>query len=110
MKTKNITYVAQYFEKDDLGKDSFCVPYYLGKIYKMNVTIAYSQKQTNKDIPKELRGVKLVPIKFIKTDLKYLYDLYETLALLFYVIRNIRKIDVLMHIHLMHQAAFIGNI
>jgi glycosyltransferase involved in cell wall biosynthesis len=94
-------------EVEHFGKDTFLIPYYLGKIYELDVTIVYPQTETNKCLPKKVRGVKLHPLKSITPSSIFIY---RTLVFLLYVIRNIQKIDILMQIHIMHQAAIIGSV
>ena len=46
---KNITLVFNHFETEHLGKDVFLVPYYLDKIYNLDVTIVYQETKINRD-------------------------------------------------------------
>jgi glycosyltransferase involved in cell wall biosynthesis len=97
-----------HFETEHLGKEVFLIPYYLRSLYKLDVTIVYPQTKTNSYMPKEMRGIKLHPLKSIKPNKPNSRYIYCTIIFLLYLIRNSRKIDILMLVHIMHQAAIIG--
>ena len=94
---KNLTLIFNHFEKEHLGKDVFLVPYYLGKLLHYNVTIVYPHTVTNVDFPEELKGVRLVPLKFNKR-LPF-SPFWYTLNFYMYLLRNARNIDLLMRFH-----------
>lgn len=93
----NLTLIFPIFEEVHLGKDVFLVPYYLGKKYNLSVDIVYPMSNTNKNLPKDIRGVKLIPLKsnFI---FHYLLK-YKSVILFWYLINNAKKIGVLMNFH-----------
>lgn len=96
-KNKNLTLIFNHFEKEHLGKDVFLVPYYLGKTLEYDVTIVYPRTATNKDFPKEIKGVRLIPLKFNKR--LAFFPLWRTWNFYMYLIRNAYKIDFLMRFH-----------
>ena len=96
-KNKNLTLIFNHFEKEHLGKDVFLVPYYLGKTLDYDVTIVYPRTATNKDFPKEIKGVRLIPLKFNKR--LAFFPLWRTWNFYMYLIRNAYKIDLLMRFH-----------
>lgn len=96
---KNLTLIFNHFEKEHLGKDVFLVPYTIGKKYGFDVTIVYPLTKTNSDFPSEINGVKLHPIKPNKR--KKWLPIWRTLPFYLYLLRNAKKIDLLMRIH--HQ-------
>ena len=106
---KNITLVFNHFETEHFGKDVFLVPYYLGKIYNLAVTIVYPKTATNTDFPVEMRGVVLKSIKnrFSKKPHSGPRILKE-LFFLFYVIYNAKNMDILMRLHLSEETILIG--
>lgn len=95
--SNNFTLIFPVFEEVHLGKDVFLVPYYLGKKYNFSVHIVYPISNTNKNLPKEIRGVKLIPLK---SNFIFHYLLKFKSAILFwYLINNAKKIRVLMNFH-----------
>jgi len=106
---KNITLVFNHFETEHFGKDVFLVPYYLGKIYNLDVTIVFPETNTNKDFPSNLQGVLLRSLKnpFSKKPYSGLRILKE-LVFIFYVIRNAKKMNILMRFHLSEETVLTG--
>ncbi|MDR1695702.1 MAG: glycosyltransferase family 4 protein [Endomicrobium sp.] len=107
-KKKTLYLVFNHFEKEHLGKDVFLVPYYLGKIYGFDVNIVYPKTKTNAYMPKEIRGVKLIPLKNIFAFLPS--KLLKELVFLFYVIKHAKSIDILMRFHLSRETVLIGTV
>jgi glycosyltransferase involved in cell wall biosynthesis len=106
---KNITLAFNHFETEHFGKDVFLVPCYLGKLYNFNVTIVYPKTSTNKNFPSEERGVRLLPIKNIFSKKPHSGPrLFKELVFLLYVIRNAKKINILMRFHLSEETVLIG--
>ena len=97
MKKRNITLVFNHFEREHFGKDVFLVPYSLGKIMKYDVTIVYPLTEGNKNFPQYYRGVRLFPVKLRGSESSNF--LYRELNLFIYIIKNSRKIDVLIRFH-----------
>lgn len=95
MKKKNLTLIFRDFGEEHLGKDVFLVPYYLGKRLGYKTTIVYPLTENNKNLPSQIRGVNLIPLKSKGTDSL----LYFKIASFKYLIRNARQIDLLMQIH-----------
>jgi glycosyltransferase involved in cell wall biosynthesis len=102
---KNITLLFPDFGEEHFGKEVFLTPYYIGKTNRMNVSIVFPKGAKNEIISSEVRGIRLIPLTVPKRT--YIRD---TLYLSVYLLKNIRKIDVLMLVHFMHQAAIIGSI
>jgi hypothetical protein len=48
--------IFNHFETEHLGKETFLIPYYCGRLYNLDVTIVYPQTETNSYMPKEIRG------------------------------------------------------
>lgn len=92
---KNLTTTFINVEYEHLGKDVFLVPYYLGKIYGCSVTIVFPETETNKSLPDEYMGVKLVRVKAKKSGSHVIRELY----LYKYLFRHARGIDYLMRFH-----------
>lgn len=93
-KRKNLTLIFEFFDHEHLGKDPFMVPYYLGRILNYSVNIVYPLTDSNKDLPANIKGVKLIPVKteldadgksvgFARTSYKYIWQ-------------HAKEIDVLM--------------
>lgn len=105
---KTLVLIVANFDKNALGKDAFLVPYYWGKLHKMDVSIVFPATPNNRDLPLEYRGVKLCPVKF-KTNDKC-FSWYGEWYFIYYIIRNAFKIDVLMRFHFSFQSFLIGSI
>lgn len=101
---KRIVLLFNSFEEEHIGKDVFLVPYYLAKANNMDVTIVYPPSKTNKNLPTEIRGVKLQPFNFpFTTGGRKLFVLLS----FFYLLFNAVKIDVLLTFHLEARSSFI---
>ena len=99
MNIKNLTLVFSHFEKEHFGKDVFLVPYYLGKELSYGVTIVYQKTKTNNLFKNNnYKGVKLRSLINI-FKLKKLQNISFFLSSLLYVIKNGKKIDLLMTFH-----------
>ncbi|WP_303812494.1 hypothetical protein, partial [Apibacter mensalis] len=99
MESKNLTLVFAHFEKEHLGKDVFLVPYYLGKELSYEVTIVYQKTKTNNLFKNNTyKGVKLRSLINI-FKLNKLQNISFFLSSLLYVIKNGKKIDLLMTFH-----------
>lgn len=100
MAKKNITLIFYGFEEEHLGKDVFLVPYYLGKIYNMNVTIVCPATETNKKMPDVIKGVKIVRLSFEGGENPTgNSNYYKSRVVLSYVWKNAKSIDLLMTFH-----------
>ncbi len=97
MEERNLTLIFYHFEEVHLGKDVFLVPYYLGKIYDMNVTIVCPETDANKEMPNKIRGVKIVRLSF--DNKRSLSSFYTSNKVLSYIMKNAKYIDVLMTFH-----------
>lgn len=107
MESKNLTLVFAHFEKEHLGKDVFLVPYYLGKELSYEVTIVYQKTKTNNlFINNNYKGVKLRSLINI-FKLKKLQNISFFLSSLLYVIKNGKKIDLLMTFHFRFTSAIL---
>ncbi len=92
MKRNNIYLVFNHFDEQHLGKDVFLTPYYLGKVKQHSVTIVFPATSLNKNMPKFLRGVKLIRLKYCNK------KLLEIRLTLFTLIKT-KSIGVLMLFH-----------
>jgi glycosyltransferase involved in cell wall biosynthesis len=108
MKKNNLVLIFRSIEQEHLGKDVFLVPYYLGKIFNMNVSIVYSQTDTNKILPRDTRGVRLIPLKnfFSKCRNEILRNLVNAAYILFHA----AAIEMLMQFYFSIPTAIIGTI
>ncbi|NDV67575.1 glycosyltransferase [Dysgonomonas sp. 25] len=97
-KRKNLTLIFKHFEKEHLGKDVFQVPYYLGKIHNLDVTIVCPDTETNRALGDSVRGVKIERIRS-KKNISESRHFYLNSNVLKYLLRNAWKINYLMSIH-----------
>jgi glycosyltransferase involved in cell wall biosynthesis len=106
MKHNNLTLIFHSIEQEHLGKDVFLVPYYIGKILNMNVRIVCSQTKTNKKIPNNIRGVKLIRLKnvFHKSN----NELLRNLVYIIYILFNAFTINMLMQFYFSNPSSIIG--
>jgi glycosyltransferase involved in cell wall biosynthesis len=106
---KNITLVFNHFEQEHLGKDVFLVPYYLGTIYNMDVTVVYPKTKTNRNLLPEIQGVVLKPVRNMFSKKPHSGPkILKEIVFLLYVIHNAKNIDVLMRFHLSDETVLIG--
>ena len=108
MKLDNLTLIFNAFEQEHIGKDVFLVPYYLGKIFNVNVRIVYSKTKTNRNLPRNIRGVKLVPLRNIFC--KCSNELLRNLAFIIYILFHASDTDLLMQFYFSNPSAIIGII
>ncbi len=104
MKKKNFTLILIHFDKEHFGKDFFLLPVYIREVYGADVTIVYPQTHLNEDMPTTLRGVKLYPIKHAEGKSLDLYFL----KVASYLLKNAKKIDILMTFHIFMRAGKIA--
>ncbi len=100
MKEKNFTLIVNHFEREHFSKDVVLVPLYIQRVYGGRFTIVYPQNETNKDLPESVRGIKLHPITYSGDENLNVY--YRKVAS--YLIRNARKIDMLMTFHILMRS------
>lgn len=93
-RNKNLTLFFEFFDHEHLGKDPFMVPYYLGRMLGYSVTIIYPLSEHNKDLPSEVKGVRLIPLPLYGTECSHRMIRYY--AFLKYLWKHARKIDVFM--------------
>ena len=94
LKNKNLTLFFEFFDHEHLGKDPFMVPYYLGCMLDCSVTIIYPRSESNKDLPSEVKGVRLVPLPLYGTGSSRCIIRYQ--AFFKYLWKHARNIDVFM--------------
>ncbi len=94
---KQLTLIFNHFETEHLGKDVFLVPFYLGKQLGYNVTIVYPLTESNKDFPSQIRGIKLVPLRF-RNRITW-FPLWRTWNFYTYLIKHASRIDLFMRFH-----------
>lgn len=102
----NLTLIFNHFEfgEEHLGKDVFLIPYHLGKQLGYDVTIVYPRTKTNDNIPKSLKGVRLIPLNYRK-DLPFL-PFWKHLNFYIYLLRHVKSINLLMRFHLSTHTEF----
>jgi glycosyltransferase involved in cell wall biosynthesis len=107
-KKKKLVLLHGNIETEHLGKDVFLAPYYLSKIHNLDCHIIYSISATNKDIPRKLRSVTLVPYNnyFRKNSNELVRGFLEIIYTLFHA----KQIDVLMRFYFSDVTAIIGVI
>ena len=109
MANKNITLIINHFEEEHLGKDVFLVPYYLGKIYNLDVRIVYPKTKTNMSFPEKIRGVTLCPLRNVFSKKPHSGPrIIKELVYLLYILYNAKKIDILMRFHTVEETVLIG--
>lgn len=91
---KNITLFFEYFSQINFYKDPFLVPYYLGKTLDYDATILYPNNEENINLPKEHRGVRLIPFDLPEPDA--LQPQVKFRNAIKYVSIHAKEIDVLM--------------
>lgn len=104
IKKDSLVLIFRNFETEHLGKDVFCVPYYLGKQYRKNTCIVYPLTSTNKHFKEEYRGVKFNPIK------SYGHHSIFVLKSTIWMLLNIVHIDILMQFHFSIDTLLFGLI
>ena len=98
---RNITLIyTTPVEYQHLGKDVFLVPYYIGKIFNLNVKIIYARSKTNKNLPSNFRSVVLTP----KNPPEILLGIYDV----FYILFHAKKIDFFMRFFFSNTSAITG--
>jgi len=103
-RTKNLTLIyTTAIENEHFGKDVFLVPYYLGKIFNLNVNIVYASSKTNKNFTSRIRNVTLIPKKNVNSN-KILLGIYD----FFYILFNAKKIDFFMRFFFSNTTAITG--
>lgn len=95
------------YNESALGKDNFMVPYLYGKMNDMDVEIVYPDFELN-NLPETYRGVKLKKVRF-KTN-HNTFSFKGEWWFYLYVIKNARKIDVLMRWCFSYNTWLIGLI
>jgi glycosyltransferase involved in cell wall biosynthesis len=105
-KKNNLTLIYRSIESEHLGKDVFLVPYYLGKVLNMNVHIVYSRTTTNKNIPRSIQGVRLIPLRNIFH--KSSNEILRNLIYVFYILFHALDINLLMLFYFSIPSAIIG--
>lgn len=83
-------------EREHIGKDVTCVPKYLGQALGYDVEIVSLTSATNRDFPTEYDGIKY---KFLFRHGDRKNGWYKLGFFWWYLIRNARKIDILMRFH-----------
>ncbi|MBB4037193.1 glycosyltransferase involved in cell wall biosynthesis [Dysgonomonas hofstadii] len=104
MKRKNFTLILNHFDDDYLGRDVFLVPYYIQKECGYNVTIVYPQTGSNQNLPGTYRGITLHPIKHGDNKSPHIYFLKVAA----YLIKNAKKIDILMSLYILMKSGRIA--
>lgn len=91
-----LTLTFLYMEREHLGKDVTCVPYYLGKALGYDVEIVSLTSATNHDFPTVTGNIRY---RFLFRNGDRGNGWYKLAFFWWYLIRNARKIDILMRFH-----------
>ena len=106
MKNKTFALIFNDVDQSHLGKDVFLVPYYWCKVTNVCGRIVYPQKKGYPELPREYRGIQLEPLrKYLKRSKKSFW-----ISSLVYLLKNARKIDILMQFHFSDNTLYIGNL
>lgn len=92
----NLTLNFLYMEREHVGKDVTCVPEYLGRALGCDVEIVSLTSATNRDFPAALDGIRY-RFLFRRGDRRNGW--YKFAFFWWYLIRNARRIDILMRFH-----------
>ena len=92
---KLFCYIA-CLDEMNLGKDVFLFPYWLGKMYNVEVEIMYPYSADN-HLPNNYRGVKLTPARFA-TNYNH-FSIFGEWFYFFHILFNAKKIDILIRWH-----------
>ncbi len=100
-KIKNMTLLfdREWFERIHLYKDVGMIPIYLHNLYGLKTHIVFYDNTSNRDLNNIEFGVNLIRLKkiFFKKN-KYLNKYFSPMT--FYLIKNSKKIDILMLFHM----------
>ncbi|WP_288171610.1 glycosyltransferase [uncultured Alistipes sp.] len=91
-----LTLTFLYMEREHIGKDVSCVPYYLGQALGYDVEIVSLTSATNRNFPVENDGIRY-KFLFRRGDRKNGW--YKLIFFWWYLVCNARKIDILMRFH-----------
>lgn len=91
-----LTLTFLYMEYEHIGKDVTCVPYYLGKSLGYDVDIVSLTSATNRNFPSKLKGISF---KFLFRHGDRKNGWYKLIFFWLYLMRNARRIDILMRFH-----------
>jgi len=95
----NFLLLFSNFEWEHFGKDVFLTPYTLAQKYGASLTIVYKQSKTNKDLPKEYKGVSLRSIT-ADSCIGRLNPAYWLIKSLLFIFFSRGEYDVLICFHL----------
>lgn len=93
---KNLTLAFVNVEREHFGKDVFLVPYYLGKINSCEVSIVFPETETNRELPDEYMGVRLIRVKGKKSRKSQVVREFHVYR---YLWKHAGEIDCLMRFH-----------
>ena len=88
-----LTLTFLYMEREHIGKDVSCVPYYLGQALGYDVEIVSLTSATNRNFPVENDGIRY-KFLFRRGDRKNGW--YKLIFFWWYLVCNARKIDILL--------------
>lgn len=107
-KSKNLTLLLVSFPKVVFYKDGFLVPYYLGKLYGLSVSIVFNRNSQSKKLPKEYRGVRLHQLRGRGTEDGGGFSFRAEWNFFIYILKHAPKIDILMRMNFSYQTMIIG--
>lgn len=96
-----------YLNEQILGKDMFLAPFYLAKTLNAKLEFVYPLNSENMHLKDDHRGVKLIPIR---SKSRYNGNIWTEKEMLWWLIRNSSKIDVLSLFWLTPRNILFANI
>ncbi len=102
MKIKNATMIFKQLELVHVYKDIGMIPIYLSRKFRLKSSIVCFDEAMNSDVPEEIETVRIVKIKNWLRLFSRVPVLKELICIpiLLYIIKNARKIDLLILFHL----------
>lgn len=108
IKNRKFTLLLVSFPEVVFSKDGFLVPYYLGKLYNLSVSIVFNRNSQSDKLPREYRGVKLHQLRCMGTENGGGFSFKAEWNFFFYILNYAPEIDVLMRINFSYQTMIIG--
>lgn len=107
MKKKNLVYNFSHYDEVELLK-TFPLPYYIGKLNNLSVSIVYGLDERSRNLSEYYRGVHFCPLKFwgIRRNGTFLGEWY----FLYFFYLYAKEIDVLVRPHFSYITIMIGLI
>ena len=104
---KNFVCILSTFSCGDYVKDTFMVPYYIGKLHKMSVSLIFHSNKDSASLENQYKGLHLIPLSSIGIHTR---GLGESWTFVHYLLQNAKKIDVLMCFHFSYRTILLSCI